>query len=88
MSKSQKPVVKLVDADIQPVDEVVAALARLLVEARAGNITAVAVAYTTAGRPFIGSTSGIALGDLQSAHLLTAAIEALRHEWQHAVRGK
>ena len=89
MGKGTKPsLVKFPDGDLQPVDEVVAALARLLVEARAGNIKGIAVAYVTAGRPFTGSTSGIAPDDLHTAVLLKGAIADLQHEWQHALRGK
>ena len=48
---------------LEPVPEVVATLARLLVDARAGNIKAVALAYVLSSRPHIGSASGIAADD-------------------------
>ena len=73
---------------LAPVDEVVATLARLLAEARAGTLKAVAVACVRDAKPFIGSTSGVAQGDLLSIQLLTAAIHDLMHEWQHAKRGR
>lgn len=75
-------------ADVEPVPEVVATLSRLLVEAKAGNVKAVALAYVTSSRPHIGSASGIAANDPVNAHLLTAAVRNLDHEWLHAVRGK
>ena len=85
---SRKPKAAAVADDLEPVPEVVATLARLLVDARAGNIKAVALAYVLSSRPHIGSASGIAVDDPLNAHLLTAAVRNLEHEWLHAVRGK
>lgn len=86
MSKAK--IARAAEPDLEPVAEVVAVLSRLLVEARAGNIKAVALAYVLSSRPHIGSASGLAPDDPIAAHLLTAAVRNLDHEWLHAVRGK
>jgi hypothetical protein len=72
---------------LDPVGEVLAALAKIKIEAQAGNVRAVAIAFVTADKPFIGSTSGSAPGDMLSVQLLVAAIDDMRHEFQHAKRG-
>lgn len=78
------------DIDLNPVPEVVAALARVLVEAKAGTVRAVAIAYVKESGNFTGTTSGIQQTplDIRAAKLLSTAIRELDHEWLHAVRGK
>ena len=75
-------------AEAEAVDQVVTTLTRLLTEARAGTVKAVAVACVRNAPPFVGSTSGVEETDVLSIELLTAAIHDLMHEWQHARRGR
>lgn len=76
------------DAAHEPVDVVVARLAAMLTEAKAGNLRAVAIAFVTRAKPYTGSVGAVSPGDVEGEKLLTAAIAELRHEWLHAARGK
>jgi hypothetical protein len=67
--------------------EVIAALNRVLADAKGGRVRAVGIAFVTEDRT-TGSTSGIGMTDLLSAKLLNSAIAELQHEWFHAVRGR